>query len=122
MLKRIHHTAIMVSDMERSIAWYQQVLGMRLTERHNLGGRLIAFVEVAGAQVELVQKEEPFDSKGVVNHVAFEVADIRAVMARLREAGVTLEQEQPIPIWEGGQILFFRGPDNERLELVQPGQ
>lgn len=117
----MHHIGVMVSDLERSVVWYQRVLGLRLVERRQLGQTLIAFLAAGEGQalVELVQKSGSYARKGVVNHIAFSVPDLDAALARLRVEGVNLEGVEPIPIWDGGRIAFFEGPDGELLELVQ---
>lgn len=119
---RIHHIGIMVSDIEHSIGWYQRVLGCRLADRRELGTTKLAFMELAGSQIELIQKGGSYPANGVVNHVAFQVDDLDAAMERLRAEGVSLGDARVIPIWAGGRIFFFAGPDGEVLEFVQAGQ
>ncbi|MFZ5814717.1 MAG: VOC family protein [Bacillota bacterium] len=119
---RIHHIGIMVSDIERSVAWYQRVLGFRVADRRELGRTRLAFLELAGAQIELIQQEGSCAAEGIVNHIAFAVDDLDAAMARLRAEGVSLGDERVIPIWDGGRVLFFEGPDGEVLELFEAGR
>jgi len=118
----MHHVGVMVTDMERSIDWYGRVLGLQLLERRELGSTLLAFMGHGGALIELIQREGDLPTEGRVNHIAFQVDDLGAALARLREAGVDLGDEEPRPIWEGGQVFFFHGPDGEVLELFQPGR
>lgn len=117
----MHHIGVMVSDLERSVAWYERMLGLRVIERRQLGQTLIAFLDAGagGAMIELVQRSGGYSNEGVVNHIAFTVQDLDAEMARLRAEGIDFRDEKPIPIWDGGRIAFFRGPDGELLELVQ---
>lgn len=119
---RVHHIGIMVSDIERSIDWYQRMMGLKLVDRRQLGQTLLAFLETGNTQLELIQRGGGYSAEGLVNHVAFAVDDLEAEMARLRAAGVTFEERFPREIWNGGKIAFLDGPDGEVLELFQAGQ
>lgn len=119
---RVHHIGVMVSDIERSIEWYDRVLGLKVADRRELGTTRIAFLAAANTQIELIQRGGSFSTEGVVNHVALQVDDIEATITHLRAAGVVLGDAQIRTIWAGGKIFFFAGPDGEVLELVQPGQ
>lgn len=112
----------MVSDIERSIEWYERVLGLHLADRRQVGQTLLAFLETGNTQIELIQRSGSFPAEGVVNHVAFQVDDLTATIEAIRAAGVELDASTVRPIWGGGQILFFDGPDGEVLELFQPGR
>lgn len=127
MLVGTDHVGVRVADMERSIAFYTNVLGLRVTKRVNVRALELAFLEIPGTasatQVELVAgATDHSPSDGLVNHVAFAVTDIDAGIKRLRAHGVALLSEGPITLWEGKRIVFFRGPDGERLELVEDTQ
>jgi lactoylglutathione lyase len=119
---RVHHIGIMVSDLERSIAWYQRVLGLKLADRRNLGQTQLAFLEAENTQIELIQDGGAYPGEGVVNHVAFVVDDIEAAVGRLRAAGAEPGDGQVRLIWGGGKVFFCEGPDGEVLELIQPGR
>ncbi|MGE5676392.1 MAG: VOC family protein [Mycobacterium leprae] len=125
MFNKIEHVGIMVTDMERSLEWYQRVLGLRLRERIRLNENTeLAFLTVGDSELELVAKTGTGTSKapleGVVNHVAFTVADIAAALNHLKEHGVVLLNEQPMAFKAlGTRGAFFLGPDGERLELTE---
>lgn len=127
MLVGTDHVGVRVADMERSIDFYTTVLGLRVTQRVNVRSLELAFLEIPGAsdgtQVELVAgATDHSHSDGIVNHVAFAVANIDAGIERLRAHGVLLLSDGPITLWEGKRIVFFRGPDGERLELVEAAE
>jgi len=118
----IHHMALISSDVERTIDFYQGVLGFPLTELFenrdyagsthfffDLGnGNTLAFFDFPGLDLG------PYaEVLGGHHHVAISVtpeqwADLRA---RLAATGVELHEEN-------GVSLYFRGPDGERLELL----
>jgi lactoylglutathione lyase len=122
-LKRIDHIGLLVTDMERSIAWYQSVLGLGLRLRVRMNEQTeLAFLTLGETEIELVAKsgggDAPLD--GVVNHLAFRVDEIDGVLERLRQQGVTLLSERPADLEAiGVRVAFFRGPDGEKLELVE---
>lgn len=115
----MHHTGIVVSDLERSIDFYTRLLGFRVVERGEFEGQPLAFLVIAGGLIELVQEGDGGLPEGVVNHLAFLVDDLSAEMDRLREAGVRFVDEVPLPIYSGGRIAFCAGPDGELIELMQ---
>lgn len=116
---RIHHTAIMVRDLERSVRWYSERFGFAVTERGEFEGTPLAFLSLEGGLVELVQGEG-YAQEGVVNHIALAVADLEAELDRLRAAGVRLLDEAPVRVWNGGRLAFVAGPDGELIELIEP--
>lgn len=122
MIKHMEHTGIVVSDMERSLAFYQDILGLTLRRRAFVNDDVeLAFLYFPNhpqTEVELICRPmEP--SEGLVNHLAFRVDDIEAELSRLRELGVTLSDETHIVILGDVKIAFFEGPDGEKLELVE---
>jgi lactoylglutathione lyase len=77
---------------------------------------------IGSSEIELVcntaAQAEPVD--GTVNHLTFTVDDIAGDLERLRSHGVTLLNEEPVHLAQiGARIAFFRGPDGEKLELLQ---
>lgn len=120
MLNKCEHIGIMVSDVERSIRFYRDVLGLPFIERRAFKGLDLAFLQIGDTQLELVAgTADHQQADGLVNHVAFTVSDLDAVVAHLRAEGVELISEAPQPIWEGMRVFFFRGPDGEKLELFE---
>ena len=118
----IHHVAVRVGDLERSIDFYQQHFGLRVANRDTLvSGARIAFLEhpSGGAQLELIAGlDDHHDGDGLVHHVAFRVGDVAATFARLRDAGVTLIEAAPATLASGRTLFSCRGPDGERLQVV----
>jgi lactoylglutathione lyase len=124
-LKKAEHVGIRVSDMDRSIAWYTQVLGLTLRKRVRMNEETeLAFLPIGEVELELIFKtNQPPEPKreGVVHHLAFTVDDVAEALSRLREHGVELINEEPIYREKlSAQIAFFYGPDGERLELFAP--
>jgi lactoylglutathione lyase len=122
MLQNVDHTGIIVTDMDRSLAWYTTVLGLKLRARVKLGETTeLAFLTCGATELELVcRKGAPLPAKeGRVNHLAFTVADVGQVLSHLRSHGVDLLDQEPryLPALKS-YIAFFNGPDGELFELV----
>lgn len=125
MIKKIEHIGVKVKDMDASIAFYTNVLGLNLVAREKLDdGVELGFLSMPGTenvQIELIGRghdELPNDAK--IHHIAFTVSDIEAEIEKLRAHGVQLLDETPRIILDGVKIAFFFGPDGERLEFFQP--
>ena len=117
---RLHHAGVPVASLERSIAFYQTVFGLRVAERLRLGTEQLAFLEAGRSRVELIADGAADRATGVVDHLAFEVDDLDDSVARLRDRGVRLLDEAPIEVPAlGARILFCLGPDGERIELFE---
>ena len=150
MIIGVMHFSFTVSDIEKSVAWYTDVLGLELVGRQRQNnnytqtrvGMTEAVLEVARFQIpnaplapsdhmlELVQYVAPIgqviplktNSPGVA-HLAFLVSDIVERFNRLSNLGVIF-RNPPVLITEGtnrgGMVCYFQGPDGETLEFLQP--
>ncbi len=124
---RLLHTMLRVGDLERSLAFYTEVLGMRLLRRKDYpGGRFtLAFVgyceEVEGAVIELTHNwDTPSYELGTgFGHIAIGVDDIHAVCATIRSQGGKVVRE-PGPMQHGTTVIaFVEDPDGYKIELIQ---
>lgn len=124
MIKGLEHVAIMVSDMKRSIEFYQTVLGLTLRHREWLDDQVelafLHYIDQPNIEIELVyEKGTEVLREGQVNHVAFRVEQIKQEMERLRQHGIVFDEEEPLTVLGSIRIAFFTGPDGEILELVE---
>lgn len=121
MLRKVEHVGIQVRDLDRSIKFYTEVLGLTLRQRLRLNETTeLAFVPLGESEIELICKstEYTFAKEGIVNHLTFTVDDVAGILDHLRTHGVELIHEQPLFLEKlGARIAFFRGPDGEKLEL-----
>jgi len=121
---RIMHTCLNVMDLERSIAFYQDLLGLKLTRRFEVkeNNAEIAFLEDTDKNaIELTHWR---DKKQLVegdnfDHIALGVKQLKEAVERLRGQGVTIAME-PFTL-KGGthQIAFIKDPDGNWLELIE---
>ncbi|MCR8635277.1 MULTISPECIES: VOC family protein [Paenibacillus] len=125
MIRKLEHIGVKVKDMDASVRFYTEVLGMKLRKRAKLqdGVELgfLSFPDSDNIEIELIGRgHDGLPNDSIVHHIAFTVTDIQAEIDRLKGFGVELMDETPRTILDGDQIAFFFGPDGERLEFFQP--
>lgn len=117
------HTMVRVSDLEKSLHFYRDLLGLKeLRRRENEGGRytlvFLAAPGDGGAEIELTFNWDPeqYAMGRAFGHLAYEVDDIYALCEKLRGGGVTINRPP-----RDGRMAFVRSPDNVSIELLQKG-
>ncbi|MBL0027700.1 MAG: VOC family protein [Rhodanobacteraceae bacterium] len=117
------HTMVRVSDLDASLRFYRDALGLReLSRRDYPQGRFtLVFLAAPGdeaAQVELTCNWDPEVYVGGRNfgHLAYAVDDIYAACERLQAHGVTINRPP-----RDGRMAFVRSPDQISIELLQRG-
>lgn len=144
--RRLHHTGYTVSDLDRSVAFYRDLLGCEvIATQEKEGGYLAAIVGYPDAHVrmahlrvpggehvlELFQYLAPPGEKADVeprnvgaSHICFVVEDLASVYEALVERGVTSFVSSPVEvdtgINRGGFGVYLRDPDGITVELFQP--
>jgi lactoylglutathione lyase len=117
------HTMVRVSDLEVSLRFYCQALGLEEISRKDFpqGRFTLVFLAAPGdtaAQIELTHNWDPESYGGGRNfgHIAYAVEDIYATCRRLMEHGVTINRPP-----RDGRMAFVRSPDQVSIELLQRG-
>lgn len=122
---RYLHTMLRVRDLDRALAFFVGALGLRETRRRESPqGRftlvfLTSGADGDGAELELTynwDQAEPYPTGRFFGHLAYEVADIYAACARLRDAGVVIHRPP-----RDGRMAFVKSPDGQSIELLQAG-
>lgn len=147
--RTIHHTGYTVADLDRSLGFYRDLLGLEVVaEQTKQGGYLAAIVGHPDAHVRMAHLRVPGDGHVVelfqylapagrraagldpadvgTSHLCFVVDDLPALYERLRAAGVDSFVSPPVEvdtgINRGGCALYLRDPDGIPVELFQPPQ
>jgi catechol-2,3-dioxygenase len=122
------HIGLSVTDLDRALAFYQDVLELEVLQVSSDPDRRFAFLG-AGGRLSLTlwqQSAAAFDpGTAGLHHVAFQVPTLEAVQAaeaKLRARGVTPRYDGVVPHREGADsaALFFTDPDGIRLEIYSP--
>ena len=120
---RYLHTMVRVTDVEASLRFYRDALGLELLTRRDFpqGRFSLIFLAAPGdhaAQVELTHNWDPEAYTGGRNfgHLAYEVENIYAACERLQRHGVTINRPP-----RDGRMAFVRSPDGISIELLQAG-
>lgn len=125
MLKSVHHLGITVSDLEKSIQFYQK-LGFRVLRKYSNPKEEVdgAYLKLKGQTVELIKPNSPKFIPDFTNlqyigikHIAFGVHDIDAASNRLRMEGILIGE--PELGGSGHMFVHFSDPDGIGLELYE---
>jgi catechol 2,3-dioxygenase-like lactoylglutathione lyase family enzyme len=139
---RIDHVSVTTADLDRSIAFYRDVLGLPLVDRGELEGEELetlidhpgararwAELALGGGQVlELLQYVSPEDAaveprpwRAGATHIGLAVGSLDPVLVRVREADVEVSETVTLsePGWEGVRCVYATDPDGVSIELVE---
>ncbi|HIE24757.1 MAG TPA: methylmalonyl-CoA epimerase [Anaerolineales bacterium] len=127
-ITKINHIALAVTDIENSLSFWRDALGLELAEQRDvpLESAQIAFLPLGGTEIELVRPTD--DDSGLakyiekrgegMHHLCLETDDIDGMMAQLKEKGVQLINESP-RIGEDGKKYAFLHPKSTGGVLVE---
>ncbi len=126
MVKKLLHTRYRVMDLEKTVAFYKEVLGLQETRRHTSGrGSQLVFLKAAESEEEIELCK--FDESGPVvvgpdlTHLAFEVDDLEKFADEAKAKGYSLS-DGPHKTSGGSAIAFIDAPEGYEIELIQRGQ
>lgn len=127
---RYLHTMVRITDIDESLKFYADALGMREMRRMDSEKGRFTLIFLAAQEdrrdaaetkaplLELTYNWDPedYDCGRNFGHLAFEVDDIYAFCQRLQEKGITINRPP-----RDGRMAFIRSPDNISIELLQKG-
>ncbi len=127
-IKKINHIAIVVEDIDDSLAFWRDALGLKLHEMRDVPVEKsrVAFLPLAGSEIELVQPTTPdsgiakyLTKRGQgMHHVCLEVDDIDGMLEQLKAKGVRMINEQPRTSSDGKRYAFVH-PESASGVLVE---
>ena len=116
-VKQINHVAIVVQDINASLTFWRDALGIELHELRDVPAEksAVAFLPVAGGEIELVQPTTTdsgiakyLEKRGQgMHHICLEVDDIIGMMAQLKARGIRLINEEPRSTADGKRYAFI---------------
>ena len=123
MIKKLLHTRMRVNDIERTIKFYREALGLKVDRRHTSPrGAQLAFLRTPNSDEEIELCQLPNSPSVQVQpdlmHLAFEVDDLTAFAADLGRKGYQLS-DGPTTSGSGSTIAFIDAPEGYEIELIQ---
>ena len=127
-IKQINHVAVVVDDMQKSLAFWRDALGIDLHELRDVPAEKsqVAFLPLAGSEVELVMPTT--DDSGIakylakrgpgMHHICLEVDDIAGMLAHLKAKNIRLINEEPRLAADGKKYAFIH-PESTGGVLVE---
>jgi methylmalonyl-CoA/ethylmalonyl-CoA epimerase len=127
-IKSINHVAIVVEDMDESLTFWRDALGIELREVRDVPAEKsqVAFLPLAGSEVELVRPTS--DDSGIakylakrgegLHHLCLEVDDIDGMLAQLKAKGIRLINDEPRKASDGKRYAFVH-PESTSGVLVE---
>ena len=122
---RFLHTSITVKNIDQSLAFYTEVLGLEFERRRPIpeNHAEIAFVKdpASGARVELTHWEgkDTFEAGEQLDHLAFEVEDLDRTLASARAKGVRVAKEPYTLKGGSSRLAFILDPNDVWIELIE---
>jgi len=125
MVKKLLHTRMRVNDLERTVKFYEEALGLKVGRRHTSPrGAQLAFIRTPNSDEEIEICQLPNSPSVKVQpdlvHLAFEVEDMAAFAAHLGKKGFKLS-DGPTRTGSGSIIAFIDAPEGYEVELIQRG-
>ncbi len=127
-IKAINHVAVVVDDMQKSLSFWRDALGIRLHELRDVPAEKsqVAFLPLAGSEVELVLPTT--DDSGIakylakrgpgMHHICLEVDDIEGMMTQLKARNIRLINDEPRATADGKKYAFIH-PESTGGVLVE---
>ena len=127
-IKAVNHVAVVVDDMDKSLKFWRDALGIQLHELRDVPAEKsqVAFLPIAGAEVELVMPTT--DDSGIakylakrgpgMHHLSLEVDDINGMISQLKAKDIRLINEEPRTAADGKKYAFIH-PESTGGVLVE---
>jgi lactoylglutathione lyase len=120
---KLLHTRMRLNDVERSVRFYKDALGLIETRRHTSPrGAQLVFLKAPGSEEELelcqLPGSAPVQVQPDLMHLAFGVPDLEAFAAELKRKGYALS-DGPTRTGSGSLIAFIDAPEGYEVELIQ---
>lgn len=123
MIKKLLHTRMRVNDLDRTVRFYEDALGLTVSRRHTSPrGAQLVFLQTPNSDEEIELCQLPNSPSVQVQpdlmHLAFEVENLEAFAAELKKKGFALS-DGPTQTGSGSVIAFLDAPEGYEVELIQ---
>jgi methylmalonyl-CoA/ethylmalonyl-CoA epimerase len=130
MLQQIDHIGIAVKNLDETVAFYRQVMGLEVSSTEVFNGLKIAFLRIGDSELELL---EDMTAEGAiarhvakrgegVQHVAYRVDNIEQALQDMRATGIDLIDQRPRPGARNARVAFLHPKSTKGvlIEFVEP--
>ncbi len=115
MMEKIDHIGVAVKDLDATLKFYEENLGLPVTARMDHGISRGAFVTVGGVEFEFLENKDPnsaiarhIEKRGEgLQHIAFKVPNIQEAIEELKKKGIPFIDDKPRPGARGSRIVFM---------------
>ncbi len=125
---KINHIAIAVTDLEGSLFFWKDALGLEVEKTEEVGAEkaIVSFLNIGSCKIELVQSTDPesglgkyLEKKGPgIHHICVEVENIEMMVKQLKDKGIQLINEIPREKKDGRRYVFIH-PESTQGVLVE---
>ena len=124
---KLLHTRYRVNDLERTVKFYKEVLGLEEVRRHKSPrGSELVFMQPPGSQEQIelccFPASGPVQVQPDLTHLAFEVSSLREFGEHLSRLGLKYSDGPHYKEGSGGGIAFIDAPEGYEIELIEPGK
>jgi catechol 2,3-dioxygenase-like lactoylglutathione lyase family enzyme len=113
-VQAIDHVSVLITDLNRSRAFYGDILGLKEIPRPRTFDFVVIWYELGNQHVHLLLK----DRADAISprHFALRVSDVQAARGHFKAHGIAMQETTPIP---GADRFFVQDPDGNRIEIIQ---
>lgn len=116
-MNHVHHVHLFASDIEKSLAFYQNAFGGKVILDENMAGARNVFMRVGTGRIHFYDQAPSFSGRGSIHHFGIQTDDIDGVVERLKAMGVPFKKGvTDIGVWK---YVMVPAPDNVLIELFQ---
>lgn len=117
MIHSLHHVHVFASDIDRSIAFYQDCFNGQVVFDSLFAGSRNVFMRIGSGRIHLFSRKPKDSGRGCIHHIGIQTNDIRATVRRLKEKGVVLKNSiKDFGVWK---YIMVPTPDGILIELFQ---
>lgn len=119
-MTQLDHIGIYITDMEKSLKFYQEIFGFQVVEQFTSGKAKIATIDIGGSLLELIQRPCSPGTPPVGNwsHIALYEPKFDETVAKIDEMGI---DKRLVSMANGNRLCFFNDPDGHTVEVMESG-
>ena len=118
MNSHIHHVHIFASEIDKSIKFYEELLGAKRILDMEIAGARNVFMRIGNGRLHLYDQAPKNPGRGSIHHFGIQTDDIEGVVSKMKAKGVEFKKEiSPLGVW--GRYIMVPAPDEILIELFE---